>query len=166
MPRDMAWADFCQTGLNGGCNHLLLWEKTVKVIQTPGNPHKRKGKIHTGVGGKPQSIHASLVHHIHKRQNQLKQTQEHDTGNRQPLLEERGGSCPVKSGKTKDLIAAYKHIGGRHQGRKTAVMLKDSICTRTKGYEQVMNTFVIMIMGHGAYNTKAFDLVTRTSHWF
>lgn len=142
-------------------------KQTVKVIHAPDNSQKRKGKIHTGVEGRSQSIYANLISHIHKRQNQLKQKQEHATGNRQPCLEggRGGGSCLVKSGKTKDLIAAYKHIGGRHQGRKTAVMLKDSTCTRTKGYEQVMNTFLNVIMVHGAYNTKGFALVTRTPHW-
>lgn len=45
-------------------------------------------------------------------------------------------------------------------------MLKDSTCTRTKGYKQAMNTFMNMIMGHGAYNSKGFALVTRTPHWF
>lgn len=139
-------------------------KQTAKVIQAPDNSQKRK--THTGVEGRPQSIHVSLVPHIHKRQNQLKQTQERATGNRQPHLEGGGGSCLVKSGKTKDLIAAYKHLGGRQQGKKTAVMLKDSTCSRTKGYEQVMNTFVNMIMRHGAYNIKGFALVTTTPHWF
>lgn len=86
--------------------------------------------------------------------------------NGQPHAEEGGGARLVKASKTKGLIAAYKHIGGRHQGRKTAVMLRDSACTRTKGYEQAMNTFVNMIMGHGVYNSKGLASVTRTPHWF
>lgn len=45
-------------------------------------------------------------------------------------------------------------------------MLKDSTCTKTKGYEQATNTFVNMIMGYGAYNSKGLASVTRMPCWF